>query len=131
MYRPSSGIWFIQQSSGGFRFENFGLPNDVPQVADYDNDGRADIGVFRPGGPSGAEWWLLRSSAGIIALQFGLSTDKPVVADYTGDGTADVAFWAAERWLCTFFEAMTELLRVPIWYCGDAPHRVIMMGTEY
>ena len=66
----------------------------MPQVGDYDNDGKADLAVFRPN-LGGAEWWISRSSGGIFATQFGLPTDKPVLADYTGDGKTDFEIFVA------------------------------------
>jgi len=62
----------------------------LPVAADYDGDGKADIGIFRPNAVGGAQWWVRRSSnASVFALQFGTSTDKTVQGDYTGDGEAD------------------------------------------
>jgi hypothetical protein len=57
-------------------------------AADYDDDGRDDIAVFRP---STGTWWINRSTAGLFVVNFGVGTDKPVPGDYTGDGRADVA----------------------------------------
>ncbi|HUR97402.1 MAG TPA: FG-GAP-like repeat-containing protein, partial [Pyrinomonadaceae bacterium] len=59
--------------------------------ADFDGDGKTDIGIFRG---SGGEWWINRSSNGsTFALQFGAPTDRIVPGDFTGDGKADIAFW--------------------------------------
>ncbi|HUR96910.1 MAG TPA: FG-GAP-like repeat-containing protein [Pyrinomonadaceae bacterium] len=56
---------------------------------DFDDDGRADIGIFRP---AGGEWWVNPSSNGqTFAMQFGQTSDKIVPADFTGDGKTDVA----------------------------------------
>ena len=74
---------------------------------DFDGDGRADIGVFRP--PTGV-WYLRQSSNGFYALQFGLSTDKPVPADYDGDGKTDIAVYRAGIWyLQKSMEGFTEI----------------------
>ena len=59
-------------------------------VADYDDDGKDDIAIFRPGP---REWWIERSTLGLLAMQFGAGGDKAVQGDYTGDGKADVAIW--------------------------------------
>jgi hypothetical protein len=58
---------------------------------DFDDDGKTDIGIFRPGP---AEWWINRSSdSQLFATQFGAPDDAIVPGDYTGDGKADVAIW--------------------------------------
>lgn len=56
---------------------------------DFDGDGRAEIGVFRP---SEGYWYLIRSGDGQFAAQhFGTFGDVIAPADYDGDGRFDVA----------------------------------------
>ena len=56
---------------------------------DYDNDGRADLSVFRP---SDGFWYELRSlNSDFFSLQFGEASDKLAPADYDGDGETDIA----------------------------------------
>lgn len=86
VFRPSSGTWYLQQSTAGFSAIGFGQNGDRIAPADYDGDGRTDVAVFRSG-----TWYLLRSQAGFLALSFGLATDVPLPADYSGDGRAEVA----------------------------------------
>jgi hypothetical protein len=75
VYRPSTGYWYILNSStGAGTFTPFGIAEDKPVAADYDGDGKADIAVYRP---SNGTWYLLRSTAGFAAQQFGDSTDIP------------------------------------------------------
>ncbi|HYO98988.1 MAG TPA: FG-GAP-like repeat-containing protein, partial [Pyrinomonadaceae bacterium] len=57
---------------------------------DFDGDGKADVGVFRP---AEAMWYLSRSQAGFVAEQFGVATDVLVPADYDGDGKTDIAVY--------------------------------------
>ena len=69
--RPSQQVWYIRNSSGIDRITNnrdgitrrrFGLRNtDLPAVADYDGDGRADIAVRRPA----SKQWFILNSAGV------------------------------------------------------------------
>lgn len=106
--RPSTQFWYILNSSGvdsisdnadGITRIRFGTQEgDIPVVADYDGDGKADLAVRRPG----TQFWYVRNSSGIDSatgnadgitrLRFGLQeADIPVPADYDGDGKADFA----------------------------------------
>jgi hypothetical protein len=68
---------------------------------DFDGDGKADIGVFRP---TTGEWFILRSSdGGLTQVTFGAPGlgDIPVNADYDGDGRTDFAVFrtSTAEWL--------------------------------
>lgn len=71
------GVWYILQSSDGFRAASFGNASDIPVPADYDGDGRSDIAIFRNG-----VWHLLQSTNGSAAIQFGVGSDALVEAAY-------------------------------------------------
>lgn len=73
VYRPSDRIWYINQSTNGFTYRQFGLSTDKPVAADYDRDGKADIAVFRNG-----VWYWMRSSDNSFAFSStGLAGDIP------------------------------------------------------
>jgi hypothetical protein len=60
---------------------------------DVSGDGKADIGVWRPGTGT---WFGLSSDNGYASgssLAFGMNGDVPVVGDYDNDGKADLALW--------------------------------------
>jgi len=64
-------------------------------VADFNDDGRSDITVFRPG--TGV-WWI----HGVTQVRWGQRGDVPVPGDFNGDGRADLAVWrpsTGEWWL--------------------------------
>lgn len=69
-----------------------GTPNAAPTKFDYDDDGKADLSVFRP---SEGIWYLNRSTTGFGAVRFGIATDVIVPGDYDGDGRTDIAIFRA------------------------------------
>ena len=67
----------------------FGQPGDKVTPADFDGDGKTDIGVFRP---ATGNWWYRKSTDGLqYSIHWGQNGDTPLAADYNGDGKADVA----------------------------------------
>ncbi len=90
VFRPSTGTWFIQESTVGFVSVRFGMNGDVPVPADFDADGRTDIAVWRP---STGMWYIHQSIVGFRAERWGMAGDRPLTGDYDGDGKADVAVW--------------------------------------
>jgi len=84
----SKGTWNIALSSGGSRSIGWGIATDIPMAADYNGDGKTDIGVYRP---STGVWYLLDGPNGTgNAYGWGISTDIPVAGDFDGDGKADI-----------------------------------------
>ncbi len=84
--------FFIFQSDGNIRTQNWGGNGDIPKVQDYDGDGLFDIAVFRP---STQKTFIIGSAnAEVFTYEFGTGTaDHTVRGDYTGDGIGDVSFW--------------------------------------
>ncbi len=95
VYRPSTAIWYINQSSNGaLRYERWGLSTDKFVPADYDGDGKTDLAVFRNG-----TWYIKQSSDGqFLSYGWGLGTDTLVPADYDGDGKTDAAVYRNGVW---------------------------------
>jgi Metallo-peptidase family M12B Reprolysin-like len=87
------GTWYISNSLGGSRVEQFGIPTDKPVAADFDGDGKTDLAVYRSG-----IWYLQRSNLGFTAVQFGITADIPTPADFDGDGKADFAVYRNGTW---------------------------------
>lgn len=86
VYRPSSGVWYLNQSTSGFSAAQFGISTDKIVPADYDGDGKTDLAIYRDG-----VWWILQSSNNLIkTFQFGLAEDKPQTGDFDADGRDDL-----------------------------------------
>ena len=89
IFRPSTGTFWIMQSTNGGEINSSGFPIGEPIVGDLDGDRRADMGTITAG-----QWSIARSNnnyAWITQDSWGLGTDVPVPADYDGDGIVDLA----------------------------------------
>jgi len=90
VFRPANGTWYIRGSIGGYTYgRQWGVSTDVLAPADYNGDGKSDLGVFRSG------TWYINTCPNCppIITQFGLNGDLPVPGDFDGDGQADIAVW--------------------------------------
>lgn len=97
VFRPSNGYWYIKgpgQTDWSASDDNVaiqcGMNGDIPVPADYFNEGKLRIAVFRPSngywyikGPEMTHWG---SSTGNLAIQCGTNGDVPLPGDYHGDG---------------------------------------------
>ena len=89
VWRPSNGVWYVNQSSAGFKAFGFGQYGDKLVAADYDGDGKTDAAVYR-----GGVWYRMQSATNTFdVVNFGLPTDIPAPADYDGDGKTDAAVY--------------------------------------
>jgi bacterial leucyl aminopeptidase len=117
VFRPSSGAWYLNQSSAGFAGISFGQAGDKLVPADYDGDGKTDVAVYRDG-----IWYLNRSQAGFTGIQFGNADDIPVPADYSGDGKAEIAvFRPSNNYWYSLNLANNRIDSIAFGTAGDKP----------
>jgi len=91
---PQPSLWFYASTATGeTHYIQWGRSLDVPAPADYDNDGKTDVAIFRwwdldYGDTS--EWWIGQSAGGhtvIPGLELGYNKFS---RNYFGDGRAEV-----------------------------------------
>ena len=116
VFRPSMGVWYLNQSANGFTGVSFGQNGDQIMPADYDGDGKTDVAVFRNG-----TWYLNRSQLGFIGIAFGEATDIPVPADYDGDGKADIAVFRPTNGTWYLNRSTLGFTGVSFGQAGDRP----------
>ncbi len=91
VWRPSTGVWFVNPSAGAGFTQQWGLPGDIPLTSDFDGDGLPDYVVWRP---QSGMWFILSSNDGLVSSrQWGFPGDIPLAGDFDGDGKADYAVW--------------------------------------
>lgn len=122
VFRPSSGIWYISNSSNNsVRSLQWGLLGDVPVPEDYDGDNITDVAVYRP---SNNVWYYIQSSDSTVGVvQFGSSGDIPTHGDYDGDARADLAIYRPSTgfWWIRRSSSPSNFLAVPFGVSTDVP----------
>lgn len=78
-----------QRPAGGTAVKRFGTAGDLPALGDWDGNGRANLGIWRPSTGS----FHLRSGGTTQTIVFGQQTDQPVAGDWNGDGVDEVGVW--------------------------------------
>ncbi len=71
----------------GQLIQGWGLPGDIPVVADIDGDYVDDSTIFRPGS---GDFWSIASKDGVKGVRWGAQGDIPVSADFDSDGRDDL-----------------------------------------
>jgi len=93
---PGSARWLLLRSDGSTAAFVFGDAGDVPLVGDWDCDGVATAGVWRP---ASGEVHLRNSNddgSADISYHYDNPTYLPVVGDFDGDGCDTLSFYRPE-----------------------------------
>lgn len=90
----------------------------LPRPADYDNDNKSDVGVYRP---SNSNWYIQRSAGGTTIVNWGSTNDVPTGGDFDFDGQTDIAVFrpANGNW---YIQGSLSGTRIVNWGAsGDVP----------
>jgi hypothetical protein len=119
--------WWIQNSGGTQTVYPLGrgvgfATGDQATPADFDDNGAANIAVWRSGAAGEAGFYYLTSNI-VVFVRFGQTGDDPsIVADFDGDGQADPAVYRSVN--STFYyrpstDAPGNITYVPFGQPGD------------
>jgi hypothetical protein len=76
VFRPSTGQWWVLNSSNGSTtLVTWGVPGDIPVTGDWDADGRADFTIWRSAGA--ATWFSQYATGGSAVVGWGTTGDQP------------------------------------------------------
>lgn len=115
---PQPSYWyFLNTNTGQTGVVHWGRTLDVPAPADYDNDGKTDLGVYRwwsfETGDTN-EWWLNRSGGGHQVLVYEPGYNK-FNRNYFGDMRADIG----QLYQINISQNPAEQCFVSIYFVGD------------
>ncbi len=101
VFRPSTHTFYLDYNGNGRwdgpivdRQYNFGLTGDIPVSGDWNNNGKTEIGVFRPSlhtfylDYNGNGKW--EGTTTDRQHDFGLTGDIPICGDWNHDGTSEI-----------------------------------------
>lgn len=123
VFRPRFGQWYIKNSGYAYGFTDhpfdvyqWGLSGDVPLPGDRDNDGFAELIVWRP---SSGTWYLYNTrTQQQSSRQWGLPGDVPLLTDFNGDGMLEFTVYrekpfraAGPLWYTNFLDGTTETVQ--------------------
>ena len=87
------GLLSAGRRPGSFVALPFGGKGDVPLLGDWDGDGTATVGLYRP---AESTFYLRnqnRADAPVLAIPFGARGDRPVVGDWDGKGGTTIGVY--------------------------------------
>ncbi len=119
VFRPSTGVWYQQQTTNGFSAAQFGTSTDILTPVDFTGDGRTDMAVWRPANGS---WYVLRSeNFTFYGAAFGTNGDIPAPGDYDADGKADLVVYRPSQGLWYLQQSTAGFKAVQFGLAEDKP----------
>ena len=123
-------IWYLWQTTAGFRAVHWGTNFDNIVAGDYDGDGRSDLAIARfvhPFPPK-LDYYILSSQTNSLILNPVTSSGGPswfqFPQDYDGDGKTDPGVLDSETRRITFRSSATGSATILIYSGGDFALRI-------
>jgi hypothetical protein len=92
-------VWYVRQSTAGFKTFQWGIDTDRIAAGDYDGDGKTDFAVQRIlSNPDNVVFYILESQTNSFVYRnfFRHNFNVSMQQDYDGDGKTDPANWASD-----------------------------------
>ena len=130
-YNPALTAPLADDINGAVRI--YGPAGRRSTASDFDGDGKADIGVWRP---STGVWFVTRSlDQASFSQQWGAGfspyNDVPVPADYDGDGRTDVAIWRSSTGDWYIVKSSDGGIMTRQWGTGNSPYLDVPVPADY
>ncbi len=124
---PQPSYWyFLNTQTAQTSVVQWGRTLDVPAPADYDNDGKTDVGIYRwwnfETGDAN-DWWLSKSSGGyqILVYEWEIGGYNKFNRNYIGDGRAEIA----QLYKVNISQDPNESCFISIYFIGDPDNDTI------
>ncbi|MBT8249513.1 MAG: SGNH/GDSL hydrolase family protein, partial [Acidimicrobiia bacterium] len=97
LFNVTTGEWTIRYTDGSSSSFFYGNPGDTPLLGDWDCDGIATVGMFRPS--NGFVYLRDTNTFGVADREFyyGLGGDIPLVGDWNHDGCDTLSIYRAGK----------------------------------
>lgn len=119
VYRPSTGTWYMLNSTAGATTTVYGISGDVPVVGDFIGNGADDITVFRP---SNNTWYTKIPAGGDTIRAFGIAGDILAPGNFVGDDKDDLAVFRPSNGTWYIYNsAANTVASIPFGTSGDIP----------
>lgn len=123
---PQQSYWFfLNTQTGHWGAVPWGRTLDIPAPADYDNDGKTDVGIFRwwnfETGDTN-EYWLGKSSGGyhVLAYEWEPGYNK-FSRNYVGDGRAEIG----QLYKINISQDTTQPCFISVYFIGDDQNNTV------
>jgi hypothetical protein len=121
---PQLSYWyFLNTNTGQISYFQWGRSLDVPAPADFDNDGKTDVGIYRwwdfETGDTN-QWWVNKSSGGYNVFIYEPGYNK-FNRNYIGDGRAEVG----QLYQINISQNPSERCYISIYFIGDLEQNTV------